>query len=36
MFEGVPVMDTHDDQEDLDVFLKAIYLHECVDSSSYT
>ena len=30
LFEGVPVMDTHDEQGDLDVFLKAIYLHKCV------
>ena len=34
MFEGVPVMDTHDQQEDLDVFLKTIYLHKFVVSHS--
>lgn len=34
MFEGVPVMDTHDEQDHLDIFLKAIYIHEYVDTSS--
>ncbi|KZV76820.1 hypothetical protein PENSPDRAFT_679837 [Peniophora sp. CONT] len=33
MFEGVPVMDTHDEQKDLDVFLKAIYLHDWIHDS---
>lgn len=34
LYEGVLVMDTHDEPEDLDAFLKAIYLHKCVDLCS--